>query len=990
MINLLLSCFWMSMSFTDKLLALVCIWKLVLLFPFLLLLPKAAWSRSSLNWLFGGNHPIRCTNRYIFSFKKKRSCIHHCGRGTRIGWKFGPNQFLSCAVPGQCTASRQPKPPKKRKRGCTLSLITLCFLPVIVNFAHGAPTAAHTKSPISSRQSFIPRTPQTAAERNAKRRQKRQQNKATTAEDNRRKREQRRNRTDKQKETENTCRRQNETNEQKEARAARQRRDRKANGDDINRRRQQQRRNRTDEQKEADNALRNARYRHNKVKVSNQITFQTETLNDDLNTDSFEQDPEVATMLWPMNSGSDRFEEVDYLLTLDPLSQEFLEVKRSLADQVKSEALTNTEKNELIETFYKAQGRGGYNGQASIRQPSKFPLSHDCPILTCASCGIRDCATDLPSQDQAFRQIDIHKDLSPAAIKILSLSDNQLQNWRSEMSKPPIVIPTDPEGTTKEVSIHKLRSIHQSRVHNSASSALPSHFHLHPEFVTTSECGTSETAFFCQSCHHCLTKSKPVTPPNSLASGLDFGDYHRMGLTKPNPFEVALMSKVRHHHHIVKIQPNGGSSFRVNGMQSKMKAHCVLFEHDAPTQSCLSLILNRTQAAKKPEETLAERITIQFIGEDGEIDHLVKRTLGSSMVTARAYVLHQWLQVLQAVNPLYSNDPPLPSFDKMSSIIKETNRIAIENADIITDDETIRFEATIGDGIAGVRTRSMTTAAHSSDIQLACPNCNENDCSAFTYAALCSNQPTANRNRGINDPSLQTVQLLEQTAKTFDIDVEGNLEKWYKSARSDLPTNEFDKPDFCLCGAFPHIFIYGSAYRQLEDTSTGDVTNAKPTLVDAECRHLLLQHTTIPATCRELIFYLFDQKQRHAANISMWTKVHANPDAFQKFGEMMSSDAFASSLKNAIDNPKGKEAADIMSQILPVLSSSGRKIGFGAMEKSTSVSESIALTQRHGPASVFLTVSPNDISNPTSFRLAFRSVNNKDFPATIPSDFIEK
>ena len=168
MINLLLSCLWMPVPFTDKLLALVCIWKLLLLFPFLLLLPKTAGSRSSLNWLLGGNNPIRCTNRYIFSFKKKRSCIHHCGRGTRIGWKFGPNQFLSCAVPGQCTASRQPKPPKKRKRGCTLSLITLCFLPVIVNFAHGAPTAAHTKSPISSRQSFIPRTPQTAAERNAK------------------------------------------------------------------------------------------------------------------------------------------------------------------------------------------------------------------------------------------------------------------------------------------------------------------------------------------------------------------------------------------------------------------------------------------------------------------------------------------------------------------------------------------------------------------------------------------------------------------------------------------------------------------------------------------------------------------------------------------------------------------------------------------------------------------------------------------------------
>ena len=156
MINLLLSCFWMSMPFTDKLLALVCIWKLVLLFPFLLLLPKTAWSRSSLNWHPSKCNPIRCRNRYIFSFKKKRSCIHHCGRGTRTGWKFAPNQFPSSVANHRGIASHQPELPKKRNRRCTLSFITLCFLPFIVTIAHGAPTVTHARSPTSFRQSFIP------------------------------------------------------------------------------------------------------------------------------------------------------------------------------------------------------------------------------------------------------------------------------------------------------------------------------------------------------------------------------------------------------------------------------------------------------------------------------------------------------------------------------------------------------------------------------------------------------------------------------------------------------------------------------------------------------------------------------------------------------------------------------------------------------------------------------------------------------------------
>ena len=91
----------------------------------------------------------------------------------------------------------------------------------------------------------------------------------------------------------------------------------------------------------------------------------------------------------------------------------------------------------------------------------------------------------------------------------------------------------------------------------------------------------------------------------------------------------------------------------------------------------------------------------------------------------------------------------------------------------------------------------------------------------------------------------------------------------------------------------------------------------------------------------------------------------------------------------ALKKPKGKDAKEILSQILPVLSFAGRRNHFGAFDNSTSIPEAIALSQQHWGASVFLTISPDDISNVSSFRLTFRSTNNKDFPSHVTPEFID-
>ena len=53
-------------------------------------------------------------------------------------------------------------------------------------------------------------------------------------------------------------------------------------------------------------------------------------------------------------------------------------------------------------------------------------------------------------------------------------------------------------------------------------------------------------------------------------------------------------------------------------------------------------------------------------------------------------------------------------------------------------------------------------------------------------------------------------------------------------------------------------------------------------------------------------------------------------------------------------------------------------------------SHAMAMAKRYGPASVFLTITPDDISNPNRFRLSFRSHNNKTFPAVVDKDVLQK
>ena len=73
----------------------------------------------------------------------------------------------------------------------------------------------------------------------------------------------------------------------------------------------------------------------------------------------------------------------------------------------------------------------------------------------------------------------------------------------------------------------------------------------------------------------------------------------------------------------------------------------------------------------------------------------------------------------------------------------------------------------------------------------------------------------------------------------------------------------------------------------------------------------------------------------------------------------------------------------------PILQISGRKSFGGSLETYKVVDHIYAMTRHFGPASIFYTIAPDDINNPTSFRLTQRFCNNDKYPSKVNSSFID-
>ena len=170
---------------------------------------------------------------------------------------------------------------------------------------------------------------------------------------------------------------------------------------------------------------------------------------------------------------------------------------------------------------------------------------------------------------------------------------------------------------------------------------------------------------------------KKKIPQYCLANNVDFGNYRRIGLTKPNIIESHILSRLRLYQTLIKIKNNQKNGTHANYTGWKIQGNAILFPHTTPIVAPLGLILTNTLDQPSLPNPLLDliktSIQFQFLGSNSETDFLMKETFQTSILKARSYVIYQWYVCLHEINFLFTTDPQLPPFNNFTSLINEIN-----------------------------------------------------------------------------------------------------------------------------------------------------------------------------------------------------------------------------------------------------------------------------------------------------------------------------
>ena len=161
------------------------------------------------------------------------------------------------------------------------------------------------------------------------------------------------------------------------------------------------------------------------------------------------------------------------------------------------------------------------------------------------------------------------------------------------------------------------------------------------------------------------------------------------------------------------------------------------------------------------------------------------------------------------------------------------------------------------------------------------------------------------------------------------------------------------------------------------------------TIPDAKWRQLFLYYDNRFAHDHALLFHVANMMMRHAVNRAVTAKVKTSADAFQKFTDITQSPDFLQLLESARENPKGPEARQVVTSVIPFINLSASSVPWGSRERAAELSKLIADHRYAGPSSIFQSVAPDDVHNATGIRWSMPYTGEKKFPAEVTSEFLK-
>jgi len=673
--------------------------------------------------------------------------------------------------------------------------------------------------------------------------------------------------------------------------------------------------------------------------------------------DDLVKSPIKALLLFYLNSGLFRFEQYkDFDAAWDDQN---IDVE-AVCKEIGAEKLTATEFRDLMTTFLKSHSY----------------TSGD--LMSCGACGIRlhECSG---KPRVKYRRLFLNE---PDA-QILAYTTKQTQALEQFRHNPNscVKIPIDDQWNTKTVEIWKAKSVF---VQTSANHSSSSYWHLHPELVDSDADGCLST-LLCPTCNGRITKGR--LPFYSIANGIDFGFYHRLGLTLPNLHEQLILSRSRLFFATMKVSSNTYGIVN-HDIHSRFKCHAVIFPHDAPNVA--SYMFNPDIFGPQgllESDSLKVLLRMFLLDPKGDPDRLSRDIYGTALIMARPWVIAQWLLVLKWLHPFYK-DLDVSKIKEVEHVIQHINSRLQANAINVTDPNIIEYEQSLGADIAEVQHTDVydtyDSVRREQETQPTVPAVQYSYMAKREQAYLCQDEndyrtPTLKDLARLKGCDLKGVTLDDERVRNMIFDVRRVDDYLHRypaslyngSVREPVPMGDYTSDDKGVSTCFPHVFMLGSAYHR----QVGRLRHGARF-------HLLNQFTLVPAQDRRLLGFLYDVMLRMKVFDGVKSYVEGNNRAIQCFRDLLEHNEKKVQLLQAVSFPFGENAKGLIQKYMTHLRFAGKEVPYGAVEGSKLKHRMLGSSNRYATDSCFLTLSPTNLDNPRSIRLAFCTKANGSFPAT--------
>jgi hypothetical protein len=405
--------------------------------------------------------------------------------------------------------------------------------------------------------------------------------------------------------------------------------------------------------------------------------------------------------------------------------------------------------------------------------------------------------------------------------------------------------------------------------------------------VDTREDG-SHSAALCPSCHDSIVVLGKI-PKLSIAAGVDFGHFNRLGLTHPNLHEQLVLSRTRLYFSMFKISSNAKGQVNMN-TQNKVRCHSILFPHDAPGVSSHMFGSDlRGPDGLLELSSLRRLLHLYMVDPQGRPDAIAQDIFRTVNLLARPHVIAQWLITLKWLHPFYADIDVTDIQRTTRETLGMLNKEIIDSCSAIDDPDAVEHEMGLGSDVAQVRNIEITDPAAVRQRQMEMDQDRQQEFTAapgfndISYSFV-TNADTAYYTGGEEDFRLRALEAFADYYSGDDgpgTDDDGccnfnedNIRDYLQrnpmsgshfTAREERPLVDFERDDRGITTSFPQIFLLGRAYARAPGNLSSD-----------QRFHLLNQFHMTPSRDRRLLGFLFDVRQRAQVMNGVKARVEGN------------------------------------------------------------------------------------------------------------------